>query len=99
MLLIIVLYKLFSIMYNIEMRRISISQGREKFADTIESVEVEPVIFERYGQDVAVLVSVKVYEQMLDALEEAEDIAAFDASLAETNPSIPWDEVRRELGW
>lgn len=36
---------------------------------------------------------------MLDALEEAEDIAAFDASLQEAEPSVTWDEVKRELGW
>ncbi|MET3718660.1 MULTISPECIES: hypothetical protein [unclassified Arthrobacter] len=39
------------------------------------------------------------YEQMLDALEEVEDIAAFDAAMAEEGENIPWAQVKADLGW
>ena len=35
----------------------------------------------------------------MDALEDAEDIAAFDAALAEGGEAIPWEQVQAELGW
>jgi hypothetical protein len=36
---------------------------------------------------------------MLDALEEQEDIAAFDAAMSEEGSSIPWEQVKADLGW
>jgi hypothetical protein len=35
----------------------------------------------------------------MTALEDAEDIAAFDAAMAEGGSSIPWEDVITELGW
>ncbi|MCU4187276.1 hypothetical protein K6U06_23135 [Acidiferrimicrobium sp. IK] len=28
-----------------------------------------------------------------------EDVAAFDAAMAEEGDSIPWDQVKADLGW
>jgi len=39
------------------------------------------------------------YEQLLDALKEAEDISAFDAAMAEEGDNIPWKQVKADLGW
>jgi hypothetical protein len=36
---------------------------------------------------------------MLEALEDVEDIAAFDEALAEEGDAIPWDQVKADLGW
>lgn len=36
---------------------------------------------------------------MLDALEEVEDVAAFDAAMAEEGENIPWAQVKADLGW
>lgn len=47
----------------------------------------------------AVLVSPERYEQLMNALEELEDAAAVDAALAEGGEPIPWEPVRRDLGW
>jgi antitoxin Phd len=35
----------------------------------------------------------------MDALEDAEDVAAFDEAMAEEGESIPWDQVKVDLGW
>ena len=39
------------------------------------------------------------YDRMLAASEDAEDVAAFDESMAEQGADIPWDQVRADLGW
>lgn len=39
------------------------------------------------------------YEQLLDAFEEAGDIAAFDAPVAEEDANIPCEQVKADLGW
>ena len=39
------------------------------------------------------------YELLMDALEDAEDIAAFDAAIAEEGPNIPWEQAKADLGW
>jgi hypothetical protein len=36
---------------------------------------------------------------MLEALEESQDVAAFDAAMAEEGDNIPWDLVKADLGW
>ncbi len=33
------------------------------------------------------------------ALEEVEDVAAFDAAMAEGGDAIPWEDVKADLGW
>ena len=45
------------------------------------------------------LVSPEQYEKLTAALEDAEDVAAFDAAMAEEGPNIPWDQVKVDLGW
>lgn len=59
----------------------------------------EAVFIERRGRRAAVVVSPEQYERMLEALEDTEDIAAFDEAMAEEGPSIPWDQVKADLGW
>ncbi|GAC1386039.1 MAG: hypothetical protein NVS3B21_36790 [Acidimicrobiales bacterium] len=77
----------------------SVSEAREKLAEMIDTAQSEAVVLERYGRPAAVLVSPDRYEQMLDALEIAEDAAAFDAAMAEEGENIPWEQVRADLGW
>ncbi len=80
------------------MTKMSVSEAREKLSDAVEAARTEPVFLERYGQPAAVLVSPERYEQMMEALEDAEDVAAFDAAMAEDGPNIPWEQVKADLG-
>ena len=57
------------------------------------------MFLERYGRPAGVLVSPERYEQLMTALEDAEDIAVFDAAMTEEGPSIPWEQVKADLGW
>jgi hypothetical protein len=46
-----------------------------------------------------VLLSPERYEELMEVFEDAEDIAAFDASMAEEGENIPWEQVKADLGW
>lgn len=35
----------------------------------------------------------------MEAYEETVDIAAFDEAMADEGPTIPWEQVRADLGW
>jgi len=86
-------------MYTCDMSHYSAARARELFSEVIDQAAEEPVFIERRGHVAAVLISPAQYEQMLDALEEQEDSAAFDAAMAEEGPHIPWETVKADLGW
>jgi antitoxin Phd len=86
-------------LYNEAMVKISVSKAREKLSEVVEMSQSEPVELELYGRRAAVMVSPDQYDEMLEALEESQDVAAFDASLAESGDNIPWEQVKRDLGW
>ena len=83
---------------TLPMATMAVSEAREKLADAVETARTEPVVLERYGRPVAVLVSPERYEKMLAALEDAEDVDAFDAAMAEEGPNVPWDQAKTDLG-
>ena len=93
------MYNSFEKSYNRDMATMNISAARENLQAAVEAARTEAVILERYGKPAAVLVSPEQYEKMLDALEEAEDVAAFDAAMAEEGENIPWAQVKADLGW
>ena len=45
------------------------------------------------------LVSPERYEELLQALEDAEDVEASDAAMADDGANIPWEQVKADLGW
>lgn len=81
------------------MTTIKVSEARERLAEVLERARVEPVILERHGQPAGVLISPATFERLIEALEEVEDAAAFDAALAEKGANIPWEQVKADLGW
>jgi prevent-host-death family protein len=81
------------------MVKISVSKARERLSEVVEMSQSEPVELEHYGRRAAVLVSPNQYDEMLEALEESQDVAAYDAALAEAGENIPWEQVKTDLGW
>jgi antitoxin Phd len=81
------------------MAKMNISAARDNLPAAVELARTEAVFLERYGRRAAVLVSPERYELLMDALEDAEDIAAFDAAMAEEGPNIPWEQAKADLGW
>ncbi len=86
-------------MYNWCMSTISVADARNNLSTVIARSQEEAVFIERRGQRTAVVISPEQYERMLDALEEAEDVAAFDEAMAEEGPDVPWEQVKADLGW
>jgi len=86
-------------MYNLRMTTVSVADARNNFSDVIDKSRDEAIFIERRGQRSAVVISPERYEQMMDALEESEDVAAFDEALAEEGPNIPWAQAKADLGW
>ncbi len=86
-------------MYSWRMSTISVTEARAQLPEVVDRSGSEAVLLERRGRVVAVVVSPEFYHRALDALEEAEDIAAFDAAMAEEGPNLPWAQVKMDLGW
>lgn len=77
----------------------SASEARQNFATILETAQHEAVMVERRGEVQAVVISPSEYERLLDAAEDAEDVRAFDEAMADEGPNIPWEQVKRDLGW
>lgn len=86
-------------LYDSGMATMNISTARERLPEAVELAHSEAVFLERYGRRAAVLMSPERYDELMEALEETEDVAAFDAAMAEEGPNIPWDQVKADLGW
>ncbi len=63
------------------------------------ALATEPVVLERYGHAAGVLGSPEHHARLVAALEDAEDVEAFDAAMAEEGANIPWDQAEVDLGW
>ncbi len=81
------------------MVKMSVSKAREKLSEVVELSQSEPVELELYGRLAAVVISPDQYDAMLEALEESQDVAAFDAAIIEAGENIPWNQVKADLGW
>lgn len=53
------------------------------------------------GERVSVILDIKEYERLLEALEDLEDLRAADEALAEIERGedelIPWEQAKREM--
>jgi PHD/YefM family antitoxin component YafN of YafNO toxin-antitoxin module len=80
------------------MATMGVSEARERLSEAVETARNEAVVLERYGSPAAVLISPERYEQLIEALEEVQDAAAFDEAMAEDGENIPWEQVKADLG-
>ena len=70
------------------MAKMAVSEARERLSEAVEMAHTEAVFLERYGRPAAVLVSPERYEELIEALEDAEDAQAFDAAMAEEGQAL-----------
>ena len=85
--------------YTLGMAILNVTNFRASLPDAIKTAQTEAVILERNGRPAAVMVSPERYDELMNALEELEDVAAVDAALAEGGEPIPWEQVMKDLGW
>jgi len=57
----------------------------------------EQYVVDPSGNRTAVLIDVKYYQKLLDALEELESIRAFDEAKASNDEAIPFSEAVQEI--
>jgi PHD/YefM family antitoxin component YafN of YafNO toxin-antitoxin module len=69
----------------------------EQMEKILEQVRTRPIWITDDGVDVAVMISPELFEALVEAEEELEDIATVDAALKDKTPGIPWDEVKKNL--
>ena len=82
------------------MARMAVSQLRENLQSFIELAQSEAVIIEKHGSPTAVLISYERYDELMNALEDQEDlrrIEEIEKDIA-VNGTIPWEDVKRDLG-
>lgn len=79
--------------------KLTVTDARGRMPEIIEKARGEAVLLERRGKVVGVVVSPEQYERMLEAMEETEDVLAFDDAMGEEGDNIPWDQVKSDLGW
>ena len=92
------LYYLNLLMYNLYMTDISITEARADLAAVIRRAKKKPVRITNHGKPQAVLVDPSFYERMIEALEDIDDVRAFDEAIKDKTPGVPWEQVKRELG-
>lgn len=80
------------------MTEISITEARADLAETLRRAKKKPIRITSHGEAQAVLVEPSLFEKMLEALEDAEDLAAYDEAMADPDPGIPWEQVKKDLG-
>lgn len=81
------------------MLRYSKKLVRKKLGHLMLEAHVSPIVITRGGKDDVVMVSYPQFMQLLEDSEDLQDIRAIDESLSDPEPSIPWEQVKKELGF
>jgi len=84
-------------LYIIAMKELSVTEAREQFPALLNQAAKKPVWITRHGVDVAVVISPELFEELVSAQEELEDIAAVDEAMLDKSPGIPWEQVQKDL--
>jgi len=92
------MYKIHLILYICHMSEMSITNARAEFPTAIAKAKKSPVHILKHGKPVAVLIGNSLYEKMLGAMEELDDIATFDRAIKDKSKNIPWESIKKELG-
>ena len=77
----------------------NITDARARLREVIDAAQRQPVLLERHGEVQAVVIGPALYARMVEALEDADDIRAFDAAMAEEGDNISWEQAKEDLGW
>lgn len=81
----------------------TVSDARARLADVVDAARVdhEPVYLTRRGHRVAAVIDADDLDRLIAAAEDLADIEAARAARAEIaagEPTIPWEQVKADLG-
>lgn len=80
------------------MNSISINLKDPELSALIADLLQKPIRIEANGIALAILMSSERFYALVEAEEEVEDLRAYEESMCDPDPNIPWDEVKRDLG-
>jgi prevent-host-death family protein len=80
------------------MESIPLNEARRNLPTLINDAQSKAITISRHGIPAAVVISPSRYEELLSALENMENLALIEASLKDTSPSIPWEQIKKEYG-
>jgi prevent-host-death family protein len=85
------------------MSEITVSNARARLADVVDAARVghDPVYLTRRGQRVAAVIDADDLDALIAAAEDLADIEAAKAARAEVadgEATIPWEQVKADLG-
>jgi prevent-host-death family protein len=81
------------------MLTVSAADARKNLSDILNTAVHEPVLIQRRGAAAAVVVGSQEFDRLIQASQEAEDVAAFDQAMAEDGMNLPWEQAKADLGW
>jgi len=77
------------------------TQARQRWAETVDAARREPVTVTEHGRETVTIMDAELARRALEALDDADDArAAADAlsAIEEGEPTIPLEDLARELG-
>lgn len=80
-------------------KSVTASKARSGFAETLNRVAYggERVVLKKHGKAVAAVVPIEDY-LYLEKLEDEWAVKAANKARKEKGPTIPWEQVKKELG-
>lgn len=82
------------------MSEVTVSAARAHLSDVVEEARIlrRPVYLTRHGHRVAAVVDATELDHLLEAAEDLEDLLAARAARDEEGASVPWEQVKADLG-
>jgi hypothetical protein len=93
------MYKVLRLLCDPFMATMTVSDFRQNLVSAVETSMVEAVMVQRHGKTIGVFLRPEVYEELLAAWDDLVDLRALREARAEGGSSIPWEQVKAELGW
>ena len=80
------------------MKIVPLNEVRANLPTMIDQSQKEAIMVTRHGKEAAVIISPSVYEEMLEAWEDAQDLKLIEGSQGDWGAMHKWEDVKRELG-
>lgn len=80
------------------MNQMSATDARNNFAEALEGVQDKPLQILKNGKSIAVLISPSMYEDLIRAEEELEDLRDIDEIKKSGGDWIGLDQLAKDLG-
>ena len=84
--------------YNQCMKSFALSDANHDLSMLVDKAAEEPILITRQGEEAAVVISPSLYQEMTEALENHEDITAYDSAKTRQEDSVLWQDARKDLG-